>query len=184
MTTRDTLRAALTVALVAATTLTVAIDAQARSASCPRDNRLAASVSSTLAKSIPITSQQVSLLLQMVSLESEKRPVPASIIDGLRTRTARNARVLATGERRLKALPPGTPQGRMFKRLALRYLHDAVRPMNACIGRAVEAKTVAELGSAVTCFDNAKRKSAVLQGAMNTSLTRLAKVRRCTLKPA
>ena len=50
-----------------------------------QDNRLAASVSSTLAKSLPITSQQVSLLLQMFSLQSAKRPVPAAIRDGLRT---------------------------------------------------------------------------------------------------
>jgi len=181
MTTRETFRVALTVTLIAATALTVAIDAQARSTSCPKDNRLAASVSSTLAKSLPITSQQVSLLLQMFSLQSAKRPVPDAIRDGLRTRTARNARVLAAGERKLRALPPGTPQGRAFKRLALRYLHDAVRPMNACIGRAVEARTVAELGASVACFDNGKRKSVSLERAMNSSLTQLAKVRRCTL---
>ena len=181
MITRKTSRAALMVALIAGAALTVAIDARARPASCPADNRLAASVSSTLAKSLPITSQQVSLLLQMFSLQSAKRPVPAAIRDGLRTRTARNARVLAAGERKLKALPPGTPQGRTFKRLALRYLHDAVRPMNACIGRAVEAKTVAELGASVACFDNGKRKSVPLERAMNSSLTQLAKVRRCTI---
>ena len=179
MTTRGTFRVALTV--IAATALTVAIDAQARSTSCPKDNRLAASVSSTLAKSLPITSQQVSLLLQMFSLQSAKRPVPSAVVDGLRSRTARNARVLASGERQLKALPPGTAQGRAFKRLAVRYLHEAVRPMNACIGKAVEAKTVAELGSAVRCFDTAKRKSAPLERAMNNSLTLLAKVRRCTV---
>jgi hypothetical protein len=117
----------------------------------------------------------------MFSLQSAKRPVPDAIRDGLRTRTARNARVLAAGERKLRALPPGTPQGRAFKRLALRYLHDAVRPMNACIGRAVEAKTVAELGASVACFDNGKRKSVPLERAMNSSLTQLAKVRRCTI---
>ena len=136
---------------------------------------------STLEKSLPITSQQVSLLLQMFSLESAKRPVPAAVVNGLRSRTARNARVLATGERQLKALPPGTPQGRAFKRLALRYLNEAIRPMNECIGDAVEAKTVAALGAAVRCFDNAKRKSAPLERAMNSSLTQLAKVRRCTI---
>lgn len=182
MITRKTSRAALIVALIAGAALTVAIDAQARPASCPADNHLAASVSATLAKSLPITSQQVGLLLQMFSLPSAKRPVPAAIRDGLRTRTARNARVLAAGERKLKALPPpGTPQGRTFKRFALRYLHDAVRPMNACIGRAVEAKTVAELGASVACFDNGKRKSVPLERAMNSSLTQLAKVRRCTI---
>jgi hypothetical protein len=179
MTKRRTSQIALTIALVAA--LTVPIDARAHPASCPADNRLAASVSGTLGKSLPITSQQVSLLLQMFSLRSANRTVPAAIVDGLRRRTTQNARVLATGERKLKALPAGTSQGRTFKRLALRYLHDAVRPMNACIGRAVDAKTVAELGAAVTCFDTAKRTSVPLERAMNSSLTRLAKVRRCTI---
>jgi hypothetical protein len=181
MITSGTPRLALTTALVAAAALIVALDAHARPASCPADNRLAASVSATLGKSLPITSQQVSLLLQMFALESAKRPVPPAIVNRLRSRTAQNGSLLATGERKLKALPPGTPQGRAFKRLALRYLHDAVRPMNACIGRAVEAKTVAELGAAVTCFDNGKRKSAPLERAMNNSLTQLAKVRRCSI---
>jgi len=40
---------------------------------------------------------------------------------------------------------------------------------------------VAELGAAVTCFDNGKRKSAPLERAMNNSLTQLAKVRRCSI---
>ena len=178
MSPRRTCQVTATIAIVAAL---APIAARAQAENCPADNRLAASVRSTLEKSLPITSQQVSLLLQMFSLESAKRPVPAAIVNGLRSRTALNARVLATGQRQLKALPPGTPQGRVFKRVALRYLNEAVRPMNACIGAAVEAKTVAALAAAVTCFDNAKRKGAPLERAMNSSLTQLAKVRRCTL---
>lgn len=53
--------------------------------------------------------------------------------------------------------------------------------MNECIGDAVEAKTVAEVGAAVTCFENGKRRSAGLERAINSSLTQLGRVKRCTL---
>lgn len=179
MITPGTSRAALAIALAAA--LAAPIAAQARADGCPADNRLASSMSGTLGKSLSVTAEQLKLLLQMFSLQSAKQPVPPGVVDSLRSRTARNRRLLARGEQQLAALPPGTPQGRAFKRIGLRYLHEAVRPMNECIGDAVEAKTVAEIGAAVTCFDNGKRSSAALERSVNKSLNQLARVKRCTL---
>ena len=180
MITRGTSRAALTIAVAAALTLPIAARAQA--AGCAADTRLATSMRGTLAQSIVISAQQVQLLLRMVSFESAQQPVPADVVNGLRTRTARNTRVLVRGERELRALPPGTPQGRAFKQLGLRYLHNGLRTMNACLLKAAEAKTAAQLRNSVTCFDNAKRKAAALQSAINTSLTKLARTKRCTLR--
>lgn len=112
MITRGTSRAALTVAILVAIAAPIAADA--RAAGCPADTRLASSMSGTLAKSLPVTAQQVQLLLQLFSLQSAKQPVPPEVTEGLRSRTAKNRRILASGERQLAALPPGTPQGRAF----------------------------------------------------------------------
>ena len=180
MITRGTTRAALTIAVAA--TLVQPVAARAQAAGCAADTRLATSMRGTLARSITISARQVQLLLRMVSLESAQQPVPAGVVADLRTKTNRNARVLARGERELRSLPPGTPQGRAFKQLGLRYLHGGLRSMNACLLNAAEAKTAAQLGASVTCFDNARRKSAALESSINTSLTRLARTKRCTLR--
>ena len=83
-------------------------------------------------------------------------------------------------QKRLAALPPGTPQGRAFKRVVLRYLREAVQPENECIGSAANATTVAELGTSVACFEAAKRKDVVLQRAVNATLAKMKGTRRCT----
>jgi len=135
----------------------------------------------TLSKTLTLSNQQAQLFLQLYSFESANQPVPADLVTRLRARTARNRGVLASGERQLAALPPGTPQGRVFKQASLRYLHEVAGPLNECIEAGVVAKTVKQLGDAVTCFDSRKRAGTKLQSAINSSMTQLVSVRRCTL---
>jgi hypothetical protein len=149
---------------------------------CPADTKLVRTVNATLGASLPISDQQVKLLLQLVSLQSSRQQVPPDLLTQLRDLTDQNRRVLVAGEKRLAALPPGTPQGRAFKKAALRYLREAVRPENECIGKAVDAKTLAEFDQSVQCFSAAKQKDTALQRLVNSTLVKLKSARRCTLK--
>ena len=76
---------------------------------------------------------------------------------------------------------PGTPQGRAFKKAALRYFREAVQPANECIGKAADATTLLELSASVQCFQNAKRAEATLPTLVNAKLENLKGARRCTL---
>jgi hypothetical protein len=169
------------VALVVAAVVSVPT-ATAASSSCPADMKLVHTVNGTLSRSLAISTEQVKLLLQLVQLESTRQDVPADLLDRLRSLTDQNRKVLVAGEKRLGALPPGTPQGRAFKRAALRYLREAVRPENDCIGRAVDARTLAELGQSVQCFEAAKRKDAELQRVVKAAIDKLKAARRCTIR--
>jgi hypothetical protein len=171
----------LLVALALATAVAVPA-AAAASSGCPADTKLVHTVTVTLDRSITLSSEQVKLLLQLVTLQSSRQPVPAELLTQLRGLTDQNRRVLVAGEKRLVALPPGTPQGRAFKKAALRYLREAVRPENECIGKAVAAKTLAELNQSVQCFTAAKQKETTIQRLVNATIDRLKKARRCTLK--
>jgi|tagenome__1003787_1003787.scaffolds.fasta_scaffold20709353_3 hypothetical protein len=156
--------------------------AGAATAGCPADTKLVHTVTVTLGKSLSLSGEQVKLLLQLVSLQSSRQQVPPELLSRLRDLTDQNRRVLVSGEKRLAALPPGTPQGRAFKKASLRYLREAVRPENECIGKAVAAKTLAELDQSVQCFEAAKQKDTALQRLVNSTITKLKTARRCTLK--
>jgi hypothetical protein len=156
--------------------------AEAATASCPADTKLVHSVSVTLGRSLTLSGEQVKLLMQLVSLQSSRQSVPPELLARLRDLTDQNRQVLVAGEKRLVALPPGTPQGRAFKKAALRYFREAVRPENECIGTAVGAKTLAELDQSVQCFTAAKQKEATIQRLVNSTLNKLKTARRCTLK--
>jgi hypothetical protein len=156
--------------------------AAAATASCPADTKLVHTVSATLSRSLALSAEQVKLLVQLVSLQSSRQAVPPELIARLRDLTDQNRRVLLSGEKRLAALPPGTPQGRAFKKAGLRYLREAVRPENECIGKAADAKTLVELDQSVQCFQAAKQKDTAIQRLVNSTLTKLRTARRCTLK--
>jgi len=163
--------------------LAVAVPA-ARAAvqACPADTKLVHTATVTLRRSLALSGEQANLLLRLVSLQSSRQDVPPELLDQLRTLTGQNRRVLLAGEKHVAALPPGTPQGRAFKRATLRYLREAVQPENECIGKAADATTLAELGASVTCFETAKRKDIALQRVVNATLAKLKKARRCTIR--
>jgi hypothetical protein len=161
------------VAFALAATLAVPT-ARAAANGCPADTKLVHTVNVTLSRSLALSSQQVKLLLQLVSLQSSRQTVPPDLLERLRDVTA---------QKRLAALKPGTPQGGAFKKAALRYLREAVRPENECIGDAADAKTLAELDQSVQCFQAAKRKDTALQRVVNAAIAKLNATRRCTIRP-
>jgi hypothetical protein len=168
--------------LVLALVGTLAVPAaRAATLGCPADTKLVHQMSVTLNRSLTISNDQVKLLMQLVSLQTSRQPVPPELVDQLHSLTDQNRRVLASGVKRLKALRPGTPQGRAFKNAALRYFREAVQPANECIGKAADAKTLPELSTSVQCFQSAKRKEATLQTLVNAKLVKLKGARRCTL---
>jgi hypothetical protein len=156
--------------------------AEAGTTSCPADAKLIHAVRVTLTRSLTLSNQQAQLLVKLVSLQTSRQPVPPELLDQLRSLTDENRRVLASGVKRLAAMKPGTPQGRGLKRAALRYLREAVQPENECIGKAADARTLAELGASVTCFQNAKRAETSLQRLVNAKLEKLKRARRCTIR--
>jgi hypothetical protein len=169
-------------AVVALTAAVAVPTAGAAARSCPADTKLTHAVNVTLSRSLAISAQQVKLLLQLVSLESSRQDVPPDLLDRLRALTNQNRRVIVAGVKRVVSLPPGTPQGRAFKKAVLRYLREAVQPENDCIGQAADATTLAELGQSVQCFQAAKRKDVELQRLVNATLVKLKTARRCTLR--
>jgi len=155
--------------------------ARAAVTGCPADTKLVNATTATLSRSFSLSGEQAKILQQLVSLESARQDVPADLLDRMRTLTTQNRRVIVTGEKRLAALPPGTPQGRAFKRAALRYLREGLQPENECMGQAAAATTVAQSGASLACFEAAKRKEATLQRLVNATLVKMKGTRRCTI---
>jgi hypothetical protein len=81
---------------------------------------------------------------------------------------------LIAKERTLGRMKAGTPNGRLFKQLVLRYLRVVARPLNSCIAKLLVADTTSEIDEVIRCVDSTQRAQASLQRSLNAALKKMA----------
>jgi len=141
---------------------------------CAAETRLVNAWLEILNQHVRITGQQTRLLGNMYALVAADQDVPGTMVTQMALLTGKNTLVISGGERRLARMPGGTPNGRRFKGLALRYLREVARPLNSCIGRLIVAQTRTQIASVIQCVESVQRTQASLSRAVDRSLAQMA----------
>jgi hypothetical protein len=163
--------------LVLATSLALPAATAAKTSPCAADQRLVNAWHKVLADNSKITTRQTVILQEMFRRASNNQPVPRELTDELRSLVAKNRTQLASGERRIVLIKPGTANGRELKRLVLRFIRDVARPLNTCIGKFLVADTPEDFQEVGTCVDSSSRARVSLSRAIDKSLAKMRTTR-------
>jgi hypothetical protein len=172
-------RASLVVGLVAAAlafpAATVAADP-----GCQADRKILNTWLKIVSDDQRFASVQVQGMLEILTLISQGQEATPGLVQRVRTATNQRKQVLDRGERRLKALKPGTANGRRLKDLGLRFIRNVARPFNACVSKMLVAQTPAELKATIDCTQAVQRRTNAIKRETDRLFARMnAEDRRC-----
>jgi hypothetical protein len=170
--------------LVLATALALPASTAAKADPCAADKRLVNAWHKVLADNSKITDRQTTILGEIFRRLSTNQTIPRELTDELRSLVTNNRRQLATGERRLTQIKPGTANGRDLKRLVLRFIRVVARPLNTCVGKLVDISSPEDLADVARCVDSSSRARITLSRDVDRSLARMRANRSvCVPKP-
>ena len=157
--------------------------AAAKADPCAQDDRLVNTWNRSFTEHVRITGRQQTILQQIFTLLSTNQTIPRELVTELRALVTRNRQVLTTAERRMTATKAGTANGRVFKRLALRYIRLVSRPMNECIAKLLNAESAAQVGEVGPCSQSANRMGITLGRQLTAALTKMQNDKQCAGRP-
>lgn len=173
MSTRTTLVRVLVVVLAAAA-VAVPTAAAAKVEPCATDRRFVNAWNKVFNQHVRFTARQTELLGQIFTALAANQKVEREIVTELQSLIVKQRRLIASGERTLGLLKAGTANGRLFKRLVLRYLRVVARPLNNCIEKLLVADSPAEMSEVIQCVDSTERERIALQRSLKSALTKMA----------
>ena len=169
------LRALLVV--LAAAVVAVPAASAARIEPCATDRKLVDSWNKVFNQHVRMTERQTELLGEIFARLAANEQIPRAVVTELQSLIAKQRTLIANGERTLAKKPAGTANGRLFKRLILRYLRVVARPLNECIAKLLVADSPEEMAGVVRCVDSTERARVSLSRSLDAALAKM-KVRR------
>jgi hypothetical protein len=163
--------------VVAAAVVAVPAAAAARVEPCATDRRLVDSWNKVFNQHVKMTDRQTELLGEIFTRLAANELIPRAVVTELRSLIAKQRTLIANGERTLGKKPAGTANGRVFKRLILRYLRVVARPLNECIAKLLVADTPEKMAGVVQCVESTERARLSLSRSLDSALAKM-KVRR------
>jgi hypothetical protein len=165
-------RAALVIALAAAA-LALPAATVAAEPGCQADRKILNTWVKIIADDQRFAAVQVQAMLEILTLISQGQEATPALVERVRTATTRRAQVLDRGERTMKALRPGSANGRRMKELSLRFIRNVARPFNACVAKMLVAQTPAELKATIDCTQAVQRRTNALKRATDRLFARM-----------
>lgn len=169
------LRAAL--AVLAAVMIAVPAATAARVEPCATDRKLVDAWNKVFNQHVRMTVRQTELLGEIFSFLAAGEKIPRPVVTELQSLIVKQRTLIANGERTLGKKPAGTANGRLFKRLILRYLRVVARPLNECIAKLLVADSPEEMQGVIRCVDSTERARVALSRSLDSALAKM-KVRR------
>lgn len=160
--------------VLAAASVSFPAAAVAKVEPCAQDRRLVNAWNKVFNEHVRITVRQQELIVEIFTLLAQNEKIPRAVVTELQALIVKHRQVIAGGERRIVATRAGTPNGRSFKRLVLRYLRVVARPLNNCIGKLLVADSPAEMDAVIRCVDSAERARISLTRSIDDALERMA----------
>lgn len=144
---------------------------------CATDRKLVDSWNKIFNQHVRMTERQTELLGEIFSFLAADEKIPRAVVTELQSLIVKQRTLIANGERTLGKKPAGTTNGRLFKRLVLRYLRLVARPLNECIAKLLVADSPEEMQAVSRCVDTTERARISLSRSLDSTLAKM-KVRR------
>jgi hypothetical protein len=167
------------VAGLAAAALAVPAVTVAAEPACEADRKILNAWVKLMADDQRYAAVQVQTMLEILTLITQGQEATPTLAARVRTATAKRRQVLDRGERAMRSLRAGTPNGRRMKDLSLRFIRDVARPFNACVAKILVAKTPSELKATIDCTQTVQQRTNALKRAMDRLFARMKADRRC-----